>query len=154
MLAGGAAVCMIGVFGLVVAAMCGWFDPGKVTFGKGTVSIERTDETAVVLDVEIAKSTRQVERGLMYRKSLDEGKGMLFMFSKDTRTGFWMKNTNFNLDIAFIKHDGTIMEIIALKAHDTTSKRPAAEYRYALEVPVGYFAKVGIAVGDVATFPI
>ncbi|MDX9826916.1 MAG: DUF192 domain-containing protein [Spirochaetia bacterium] len=102
----------------------------------------------VSLEVELAKTEEQRNRGMMFRKSLDEGKGMLFVFESDQKMAFWMKNTSIPLSLAYIGSDGTIFQIIDLVPFSEDPQLSQRSIRYALEVPQGWFAKVGIQVGD------
>jgi uncharacterized protein len=110
------------------------------------------------LSIEIADADPMRERGLMYRKSLPENYGMLFIFETEDLRAFWMKNTFVPLSIGYFDRNKKLLEI-----HDMTpvksemqldipsypSKRPAM---YALEVPQGWFHKNGIKVGDIFTY--
>ena len=61
--------------------------------------------------VEVVSKTYDLERGLMYRTSLDQDKGMLFVFTFNDRHQFWMKNMHFDLDILWISTQGRIVYI-------------------------------------------
>lgn len=98
--------------------------------------------------VEIARSEKQHEMGLMYRKRLDEGKGMIFVFPSDRPLSFWMKNTYLPLSIAFLSSTGRIEDIFDMQPLSEESVRTAHYVRYALEVPQGYFKKIGAQRGD------
>ena len=71
------------------------------------------------LTVEIADTQKSQEKGLMNRKSLDEDRGMLFVYDRDSRKSFWMKNTLIPLSIAYIAADGTIREIYDMEPLST-----------------------------------
>ncbi len=91
----------------------------------------------------------------MYRKSLPEGRGMLFDFHRDQQVAFWMKNTYIPLDMIFIRGDGTIAHI----AEDTVPLSEAlvpsgAPVRAVLEVIAGTARKLGIKAGDKVASPI
>jgi uncharacterized membrane protein (UPF0127 family) len=104
-------------------------------------------ETAVL--AEIARTDDQRERGLMWRQSLADGEGMLFVFEWDRILSFWMKNTLIPLSIAYIAYDGRILEIHDMEPRNLRPVRSGRSARYALEVPQGWFARVGIKAGDV-----
>ena len=61
--------------------------------------------------MELAATDEELDRGLMYRRELPEGRGMLFDFKQDRPVGMWMKNTYISLDMLFIRSDGTIVKI-------------------------------------------
>src|SRR5574340_144392 len=64
-----------------------------------------------IFAVEVADTEAARAKGLMFRKSLPEGQGMLFDFHKEQEVGFWMQNTYVPLDMIFIRGDGTISRI-------------------------------------------
>lgn len=102
----------------------------------------------VRLDVEIAATESSRQKGLMYRMSLPANSGMLFVFEKDKRLSFWMKNTYIPLDIAFIDANGVITDILQMQPLDTSVfYNSSAEVRYALEVNQWWFQKHGIKPG-------
>lgn len=100
------------------------------------------------LTVEIADTQKSQEKGLMNRKSLDEDRGMLFVYDRDSRKSFWMKNTLIPLSIAYIAADGTIREIYDMEPLSTRIVDSRYSVRYALEVNQGAFDRQGIKPGD------
>jgi hypothetical protein len=119
----------------------------------GAASFEQLEivtKTGVkVFRVEIAITPEEHQKGLMFRKSLAEGTGMLFDFSEDQEVVMWMKNTYIPLDMLFIRRDGTISHI----AENTTPLSEARIYsggpvKGVLEIAAGAARKYGIAVGD------
>jgi uncharacterized membrane protein (UPF0127 family) len=110
--------------------------------------ILRKDGTGVVVLAEMARSDEQRRRGLMGRKSLADGEGMLFIFETDRILSFWMKDTLIPLSIAFIAYDGRILEIHDMEAKNLRPVQSARSARYALEVPQGWFSRAGIEPGD------
>ena len=102
--------------------------------------------------VEIAADDEQRARGLMYRKELPEGRGMLFDFKREQEVGFWMKNTYIPLDMIFIREDGSIRRIAANTEPLSERTVPAGgPVRYVLEVIGGTARKLGIEPGDKVT---
>ena len=108
------------------------------------------------LDVEVANTAPLRRQGLMGRASLEEGHGMLFVYSREqtARSGFWMYQTLIPLDIAFINDSGAIVEIKTMMPCESASPSdcrtyaPGEPYHAALEVNAGYFAERGIRIGD------
>jgi uncharacterized protein len=97
---------------------------------------------------EVARTDTERQRGLMFRKSLDEGKCMIFVFDKDEQLAFWMKNTFLPLSLAYISSDGTIRQIVDLQPQSLASVQAERSVRYALEMRQGWFERVGVHVGD------
>ncbi|MGP9508151.1 DUF192 domain-containing protein [Halomonas sp. AOP42-C1-46] len=113
------------------------------------------------LEVEVAETASQRQRGLMERESLPEERGMLFRFESEqsANNAFWMYRTLIPLDIAFIDSDGRIVAINTMQPcessspSDCSSYPAGAAYHSALEVNGGYFAERGINVGDCVSIP-
>jgi len=105
--------------------------------------------------VEIADTEAAREKGLMYRRSLPEGTGMLFDFHQDQEVAFWMQNTYIPLDMIFIRGDGRILRIAENTEPMSTRQIPSGgPVRAVLEVIAGTARKLGIAPGDRVAHPI
>ena len=120
---------------------------GQVRFEKRELSIEGRNGTVKII-AEIARTEAQRERGYMFREEVKDGEGMLFIFEQDQILSFWMKNTLVPLSIAFISYNGTILEIYDMEPENLNPVRSSRSARYALEVPQGWFDRVGLAPGD------
>lgn len=102
----------------------------------------------VTVSVELAMSPGEQETGLMFRKELQDGRGMLFVYDTDRKLAFWMKNTIIPLSIAYLGSDGTIKEICDMKPLSLEPIESGHYVRYALEAPLGWFERVGLKPGD------
>ncbi|GHV01972.1 hypothetical protein FACS189485_01360 [Spirochaetia bacterium] len=122
---------------------------GTLKFEKRDISISRSGAGPVLMEVELARTDQEHSQGLMHRKNLDDGKGMLFIFERDQIMSFWMKNTLIPLSIAFIASDGRIIEIKDMEPLNESPVRSSRSVRYALEVPQGWFSRAGINIGDI-----
>ena len=117
------------------------------------LTIERNGQEIAFIKAEIAQTQEERNQGLMYRKKLPDGEGMLFVFERDQVLSFWMKNTLLPLSIAFIASDGRIIDIKDMYPHDENSVFSSRSVRYALEVPQGWFSRAGIQNGDIVKIP-
>jgi len=113
------------------------------------IPIQRDGQVVAVVKAEIAQTAEERSQGLMFRKSLNDGDGMLFVFERDEVLSFWMKNTYIPLSIAFITSDGRIIEIKDMYPHDENPVVSSRSARYALEVPQGWFSRAGVRAGDI-----
>jgi len=141
---------------LCLFALCLVFSLTACTKQKLPVSeiiIESEGQKVAVVKAEIAQSQEERNKGLMFRKKLPDGEGMLFVFDYDHILSFWMKNTYIPLSIAFIGHDGKIIDIKDMYPHNTSSVISSRSARYALEVPQGWFSRAGVRVGDTVVVP-
>lgn len=135
-------VCVLAACRVGVAETHPAHEPGRVqeyarvVFGPDTVVAE------------IASTPRAHEMGLMFRDSLPDGTGMLFVFEEEEVRGFWMDNTYIDLDVAFIDASFRIIGFERLEAMDKEVKDSPAPFMYALEVPLGWFEAHGVSVGD------
>jgi len=107
----------------------------------------------LTLVVEVAGEPAQQQKGMMFRTRLAPDEAMLFVFPREENLAFWMKNTYVDLDIAYIRADGVVLQIERLKAHDLTTVYSREPARFALEVPAGWFAAHGIAAGAGVVIP-
>lgn len=146
---------------VLLTAFCGYIAHTKekkeikdITFKKAQIQVAHKK-----IQVEIAQTPQQHQRGLMYREKLDQDGGMLFIFEKEDELSFWMKNTYVDLSIAYIDKNKKIVDIQEMKA---TSKMQIVEpptypslkpAQYALEMNQGWFKKNKIKIGDKITLP-
>ncbi len=105
------------------------------------------------LTVEVARTEAQRAHGLMQRTNLGPRDGMIFVFEKDDHLSFWMKDTPTPLSIAFISAEGKVLQIEDMEPFSESVVRSRLSARYALEMRKGAFAQMGIAEGDLFTFP-
>jgi len=136
------------LFGLFVAA-------GPVR-PAGQQTLEIATKTGVhAFAVEIADNDAERAKGLMYRKELPEGRGMLFDFHHEQEVSFWMQNTYIPLDMIFIRGDGRILRIAENTEPLSTRLIPSGgPVRAVLEVIGGTARKLGIGPGDRVASPI
>lgn len=108
-----------------------------------------------MFSVEMATTDEERAKGLMYRKELPDGRGMLFDFTPEQTISMWMKNTYISLDMIFIGADGRIIRIAENTETESTkiisSGGPA---KAVLEVIAGTARKYGIAQGDQVVHPL
>ena len=108
-----------------------------------------------VFAVEMATTEEEKTTGLMYRKELADGKGMLFDFSPEQEVSMWMKNTYISLDMIFIRADGRILRIAENTEPMSTKIIPSRGLaKGVLEVIAGTAQKYGIAPGDRIAHPL
>jgi uncharacterized protein len=118
-------------------------------------SLEIVSQSGVhVFSVELAATDEERERGLMFRKELPDGHGMLFDFETDRNIAMWMKNTLIPLDMIFIRNDGRISNIAENTEPMSTRIIPSrGAVRAVLEVAGGTAKRLGIQVGDRVAHP-
>lgn len=117
-------------------------------FETAVLTIGRAGLPPLEITVEIARTEEERAQGLMNRKELPDGNGMIFIFDRDQQLSFWMKNTLIPLSIAFIASDGRIVEIKDMQPLDLNSVKSSRSVRYALEMPQGWFERHEIRSGD------
>lgn len=108
--------------------------------------------------IELAFKNADRIRGMMFRRSMPANTGMLFIFSQPEQRSFWMKNCLIDLDVAFLGADGRILNTWTMKASapdaaDYGSYESAGPMKYAIELPAGTLARVGLKAGDLIEFP-
>jgi len=102
----------------------------------------------VEIQVEVADDANERAVGLMYRESLPENQGMLFVYPGERPLGFWMKNTLIPLDIAYADAQGRIIDIQHMEPLTEDTYDSGGPAQYALEMNLGWFAANGVTIGD------
>ena len=100
-----------------------------------------------LIRAELADSMGTRMEGLMHRKSMPQGSGMVFVFDETSTHCMWMKNTLIPLSVAFIDEAGAIINIADMQPHSEQSHCAARPARFALEMNKGWFAERGIKPG-------
>lgn len=112
-----------------------------------------TDSILTKIDIEIAETSYETETGLMYRKGMEEHQGMLFIFEDVRLHNFYMKNTEFPLDIVYVKDNMTIASFQEnAQPLDEKSLPSKVPVQYVLELNAGLVQKWGLKVGDSISF--
>ena len=107
------------------------------------------DSIIAILDIEIADDEYKTQTGLMYRRSMAKNQGMLFIFKDLQPRSFYMKNTEFALDIIYFNSEKEIVSIRKnAKPYDQTSLPSEAPAQYVLEVNAGLSDKWNLTKGD------
>ncbi|WP_339113024.1 DUF192 domain-containing protein [Thioclava sp. GXIMD2076] len=105
-------------------------------------------------DIELATTVKERERGLMYRESMPEDAGMLFVYPDEGPRSFWMRNTLIPLDMIFIDAAGMVVSVHenAIPG-DLTPISSGADARFVLELNGGRARADGISRGTVLSHP-
>ena len=103
--------------------------------GELTIIKQKVDTLIAKIDIEFAESEYETQTGLMYRKSMKDSQGMLFIFPDEKMHSFYMKNTEIPLDIIFLKSDLTI-------ASFQENAQPMNEAGLSSQVPIQYVLEV------------
>ena len=100
------------------------------------------------LEVEIPNTESKFRLGLMFRESLEQDKGMLFIFEEVGQHSFHMKNTRIPLDIAFVREDGIVESIKQLTPNSVLPVYSDGEVLFAIEANRGWFTENNVEIGD------
>ena len=121
-------------------------------FEKKTVKIINSDGKEITVNVEIANTTAKRMKGLMFKSELGEHEGMLFVFDRPGRYGFWMVNTTIALDAIFFDENKTAVDIISMDPCGLNlsckTHYPEKDALYVLEVNKGFAGRNSIRKGD------
>jgi uncharacterized membrane protein (UPF0127 family) len=146
----------------LLTACSGGGDPAPTTTGSDLAgfAVDRITVNGQEIEVWLATTGGQQAQGFIFAAEeqlapLPDGtpRGMLFVFADDRFRTFWMRDTYVPLDLAYIRADGTIVDIHELIPLDETLIGSSVPVRYALEVRAGTLAAMGVAEGDVVTVP-
>jgi len=123
----------------------------QLSITRKTMKITTPSGKIVELAVEVASDPVKRARGLMFRESLGENEGMLFVFEKSSKHGFWMVNTTIPLDAIHFNANKEVVDIIQMEPCKTLTcptYYPKAESRYVLEVNQNFSRKNNITEGS------
>lgn len=116
-------------------------------------------ESNTSLDIEVADTPSEREKGLMYREKLPIERGMLFVFPEEDYRGFWMKNTLIPLDMIFVNAEGEIINIEEAVPEPNTSEENLTIYRsdelakYVIETNSSFTERRNVEEGDRVEIP-
>lgn len=99
------------------------------------------------IEAEVAATPAHRQVGLMARRTMPEGHGMLFVFAERNTHCMWMKNTRLPLSVAFIDEAGVVINIADMQPESEESHCAKVPARYALEMNQGWFARRGLGPG-------
>lgn len=117
------------------------------------VVIDSPSGRHTAVEVDLARTPEEHERGLMFRDRLAPGTGMLFVFAESSDHVFWMKDTLIPLDMIFVDGAGAVVGVVERAEPLSLSPRSiGAPSRYVLEVAGGFAAEHGVRPGDRARF--
>ena len=155
---------LLALIGLILPSVGSWFpskpdsrlpktaeiesmEPQFTEEGVGAF-VDQNGDTLASFRLELAETAAETAQGMMYRRSVPEGTGMLFIMAEERPQSFWMRNTYVPLDIIYLKADGEVVSIQAnaqpMNDMPLPSEGPA---KYVLEIAGGGSAQYGIKTG-------
>jgi uncharacterized membrane protein (UPF0127 family) len=149
---------LLALAGLVVASLV----VGRTQAAEGQAMMLPVDPAPLVavtgngdrpFQIEIADDDGEREAGLMFRQTMPDDRGMLFVFPQTESVGFWMKNTPMPLDLLFIGQDGRIKAIRQGEPQSEAVIAPNEPVRFVLELKAGTATRENIKEGDLVRHP-
>ena len=142
--------------GVALALAAAWVAPVRAQYAAASAGHAEAvfpDKTVVAL--EVARNEPERSRGLMYRTSMPERAGMIFLFDRPGIYPFWMKNTLIPLDMFWTDTAGKVVWIAEsvppCQADPCPEYPPKAVASYVIETNAGFAKRHGVKVGDVVT---
>lgn len=121
--------------------------------GDLTIFLNASDTIKTKINIEFAETDYETQTGLMYRKGMDNNQGMLFIFPDERMHSFYMKNTEFPLDIIYIKEN---LKIASFQENaqplSETGLSSQVPIKYVLEINGGLAQELGLSIGDSISF--
>jgi len=128
-------------------------EPQFVKHGELTFLKKGSQKPLVKIDIEVADTPETRAKGMMFRKSNDESRGMLFIFPVEEEQSFWMQNTFISLDIMYVNSKKEIVKIHKNATPRSTASIPSERKAiYVVEVNGGFSDKFEIKEGDKIDF--
>lgn len=129
-------------------------DEGQPALRQTSLVLESRSTGRHWLNAEVASRAGERSRGLMCRRLLQHGHGMLFVYPEETAVRMWMKDTLLPLDLLFARADGRIVKVIEQARPLSEAWLEAGQpVRYVLELPAGSALQYGISEGDRMALP-
>lgn len=117
------------------------------------VWLEPPGREPVAVDVEVARTPAQTQRGLMFRRQMGANAGMIFLFARPRQMTFWMRNTYIPLDMVFITSEMRVLGVVENATPETDDPREVEGIsQYVLEVNAGFAREHGIVPGTAVRF--
>ncbi|UXU73663.1 MULTISPECIES: DUF192 domain-containing protein [unclassified Paracoccus (in: a-proteobacteria)] len=146
--------------GIVLASLVSLADPALAESCASDHAVLSGNGRRIPVSVELASTPDERARGLMFRKDLPPGHGMLFVYEQPQPVSFWMRNTLIPLDIVFFDSRGVVRHIHPMARPLDETPIPGAapgdsrpDRLLVLELPGGDAARLGIAPGMALTHP-
>lgn len=122
--------------------------PWEPTEAQGKLALIKLFVGTAELSAEQCRTERQIQTGMMFRDSLTDLEGMLFVHPNVSVRSYWMKNVSVPLSIGYIDPSGRLLEIHDMHPYRTNGVQSvSANIQYALEVPQGWFQRKGVQPG-------
>ncbi len=138
---------LVGLIGVLVIAGVA-FSRHVASRTLATVRFEVAGKLSTAFKLEVADSEPKRQLGLMYRKSLDANRGMIFVFPAESVQRFWMKDTYLTLDMIFVNNAMDVVGVLENVPPLTLEGRSVdAPSRYVIELRGGTAQLVGIKKG-------
>lgn len=136
---------------------------GCIGFGGGDEALDGMREIVFKTDsgdhsffVEVADDMEERKLGLMHRESLDNDKGMIFIYETEQKVAFWMKNTLIPLDMVFMDDDFEVVDyfidVQPCEADPCPRYVPQKNSKYIVELNAGEISEIGLKRGDLADY--
>jgi uncharacterized protein len=148
---------MLRAIAAVIVVLLGISAPasaGPVTFGTSGLEVIGEGGKRHAFTVELAETPEQLSQGLMFRRDLPAGKGMLFDFGSPRQVSMWMKNTLIPLDMLFMDRSGRVIHVEQYTVPGSLEPRgPSEPVLGVLEIPAGTVRRLGLKTGDRVAHP-
>lgn len=117
------------------------------------VILEPPGAEPVTVNVEVARTSAETQRGLMFRRHMEPDAGMIFLFPRSRQLTFWMHNTYIPLDMIFIQSDMRVLGVVENAPPETDDGREVEGVsQFVLEVNAGFAREHGIGAGTIVRF--
>jgi uncharacterized membrane protein (UPF0127 family) len=148
---------MFRAFAAVIIVLLGMVAGAKaepVTFGASRLEVVSEGGKHHAFVIELAVTPEQLSQGLMFRRDLAAGTGMLFDFGSPRQVAMWMKNTLIPLDMLFVDKGGRVVYVEQYAVPGSLEPRgPAEPVLGVLEIPAGTARRLGLKPGDRVIHP-